>query len=77
LIVLQKEINLHVADIQRIQGLMSRLAMKKCTTTDELRRIKDKSRKTQAFLSESKKVVSSTIPKDTQGATMTSPDKSK
>jgi hypothetical protein len=56
---------------------MSRLAMKKGEQTDELRRIKDKSRKTQAFLSESKKVTSSAIPKDTQGNTMTSPDKSK
>ena len=43
---------------------MSRLAMKKGEQTDELRRIKDKSRKTQAFLSESKKVTSSAIPKD-------------
>jgi len=53
--------------------------MKKGEQTDELRRIKDKSRKTQAFLSESKKVTSSAIPKDTQGNTMgaTSPDKSK
>lgn len=56
---------------------MSRLAMKKGEQTDELRRIKDKSRKTQAFLSESKKVTTSAIPKDTQGATMTSPEKSK
>ena len=79
LIILQKEINLHVADIRRIQGLMSRLAMKKAAQTDELRRIKDKSRKTQAFLSESKKVTSSAIPKDTQGGAtgVTSPDKAK
>ncbi len=46
LIILQKEINLHVADIKRIQGLMSRLALKKGATADELRRLKDKSRKT-------------------------------
>ena len=46
LIVLQKEINLHVADIKRIQGLMTRLAITKGDTADELRRIKDKSRKT-------------------------------
>ena len=56
LIILQKEINLHVADIKRIQGLMARVALKKGSIADELRRIKDKSRKTQAFLSESKKV---------------------
>jgi len=46
LIVLQKEINLHVADIKRIQGLMSRLALTKASGADELRRAKDKSRKT-------------------------------
>ena len=46
LIVLQKEINLHVADIQRIQGLMSRLALIKGEKQDELKRNKDKSRKT-------------------------------
>ena len=46
LIVLQKEINLHVADIKRIQGLMSRLAITKAQSADELRRNKDKSRKT-------------------------------
>jgi hypothetical protein len=46
LIVLQKEINLHVADIKRIQGLMARVALKKGSIADELRRIKDKSRKT-------------------------------
>ena len=61
LIVLQKEINLHVADIQRIQGLMSRLALIKGEKQDELKRNKDKSRKTQAFLSETKKVQSSTL----------------
>ena len=61
LVVLQKEINLHVADIKRIQGLMATVALKKGAKADELRRIKDKSRKTQAFLSESKKVQSSTL----------------
>ena len=49
--VLQKEINLHVADIKRIQGLMATLAQQKGATADELRRIKEKSRKTQSFLS--------------------------
>jgi hypothetical protein len=37
---------LHVADIKRIQGLMARVALKKGSIADELRRIKDKSRKT-------------------------------
>ena len=61
LIVLQKQINLHVHDIERIQGMMTIEAHRKGDKSDELRRIKAKSRKTQAFLSESKKVQSSTI----------------
>lgn len=73
LIVLQKEINLHVADIKRIQGLMQRLALKKGLQQDELRRTKDKSRKTQAFLSQSKKVASSSTAKPDQ---TTSPERS-
>lgn len=40
---------------------MTRLAIKRGEKADELRRLKEKSRKTQAFLSESKKVVSSTL----------------
>lgn len=76
LIILQKEINLHVADIKRIQGLMSRLAITKGQSTDELRRNKEKSRKTQAFLSETKKVQSSTFKADNASGSMTSPDKS-
>lgn len=44
--VLQKEINLHVNDIKRIQGLMTRLAVMKGETNDELRRNKDKAKKT-------------------------------
>ena len=74
LIVLQKEINLHVADIKRIQGLMSKTGISKGQKADELRRLKEKSRKTQAFLSESKKVKSSTINKGDM--TTTSPEKS-
>ena len=46
LIILQKEIGLHVHDIERMQGLIARLATKKGETQDELRRNKEKSRKT-------------------------------
>lgn len=45
-IVLQKQINLHVHDIERIQGFVSNLANKKGTTRDELSRGKERSRKT-------------------------------
>ena len=72
LIILQKEINLHVADIKRIQGLMSRLALTKASTADELRRAKDKSRKTQGLLGDSKKIQSST----TKAGGETSPERS-
>lgn len=73
LIILQKEINLHVADIKRIQGLMQRVARDKGEKQDELRRAKEKSRKTQAFLKETKKVQSSTMK---AGADATSPERS-
>ena len=52
---------------------MQRLALKKGEQQDELRRTKDKSRKTQAFLSQSKKVASSTAK---AGDTTTSPERS-
>lgn len=47
LVVLQKQINLHVADIERYQGFVSRLAIKKGETVEEMRRTKEKARKTQ------------------------------
>ena len=50
LVVLQKQINLHVHDIERIQGFVSRLAIKKGELTDELRRTKEKARKTMKQL---------------------------
>ena len=50
LVVLQKQINLHVADIERYQGFVSRLAVKKGQTVEELRRNKDKARKTMKQL---------------------------
>lgn len=59
--VLQKEINLHVNDIERMQGHIGNLFSIKGNVADELRRFKDKSRKTQAFLSSTKKVQSSSI----------------
>ena len=46
LATLQKEINLHVSDIKRIQGLLSRLNVAKGRSEDELRRTKDRARKT-------------------------------
>lgn len=54
--VLQKEINLHVNDIERMQNHISRLATIMGNQADELRRNKEKSRKTQSILSQLKKV---------------------
>ena len=50
LVVLQKQINLHVHDIERYQGFVSRLAIKKGNNVEELRRNKDKARKTMKQL---------------------------
>jgi hypothetical protein len=56
LTVLEKEINLHVSDIKRIQGLISRLGIMKGKSHDELRRTKDKARKTMEQLKVQKKI---------------------
>jgi len=54
LVVLQKQINLHVADIERYQGFVSRLAITKGNTVEELRRNKEKARKTMKQLKASR-----------------------
>jgi len=54
LVVLQKQINLHVADIERFQGFVRNLAIKKGETLEELRRDKEKARKTMKQLKISK-----------------------
>jgi REP element-mobilizing transposase RayT len=64
--ILQKEINLHVNDIERMQNHISRLATIMGNQADELRRNKEKSRKTQSILSQLKKVQPSTIKNTTK-----------
>lgn len=44
--ILKKQINLHVSDIERYQGFVSKLGIQKGETRDELLRLKDRSRKT-------------------------------
>lgn len=56
--VLQKQINLHVHDIERIQGFVANLANKKGKTRDELLRNKERSRRTMEQLKRSKAVQS-------------------
>lgn len=69
--VLQKEINLHVNDIKRIQGLISRLALKKGEINDELRRDKERARKTMKQLKNTKKIEGTMSPERTMKGTMT------
>ncbi len=64
---LQKEIGLHVNDIKRIQGLMSRLAIMHGKTNDEIKRNKEKARNTMKLLSGVKKVQSSTMSPERTG----------
>ena len=54
LVVLQKQINLHVTDIERYQGFVRNIATKKGETIAELRRDKEKARKTMKQLKDSK-----------------------
>ena len=54
--VLQKQINLHVHDIERIQGFVSTLAIQKGKTRDELIRGKERSRKTMEQLKKARQV---------------------
>ena len=56
LVVLQKQINLHVHDIERYQGFVSRIAVTKGEKVDELRRNKEKARKTMKQLKISKAI---------------------
>lgn len=70
LTVLQKQINLHVHDIERIQGFVSNLANKKGNTRDELLRDKERSRKTMEQLKRSKQVSEAAI--DEEGTKKTS-----
>ncbi len=44
--ILSKQINLHVSDIQRYQGCVSKLGIEKGKNRDELLRLKERSRKT-------------------------------
>ena len=70
LVVLQKQINLHVADIERYQGFVSRLAVKKGNTVEELRRNKDKARKTMKQLKANRTTNSSTQGAGAGGSTL-------
>ena len=45
-VILNKQINLHVSDIERYQGCVSKLGIEKGKNRDELLRQKDRSRKT-------------------------------
>ncbi len=57
--VVNKKINLHVKDIERMQGLLSKYANKKGKVEDELRRVRDNARKTMKVMGSYKRVSSS------------------
>jgi len=50
LIVLQKQINLHVHDIERMQGFVTKLSQRKGDIRDEILRGKERSRRTMEQL---------------------------
>ena len=54
--VVNKKINLHVKDIERMQGLLSKYAKTKGRTEDELRRVRDNARKTMQVMASFKRV---------------------
>ena len=54
--VVNKKINLHVKDIERMQGLLSKYATKRGSIEDELRRGRDNARKTMQIMSGFKRV---------------------
>lgn len=54
--VLNKQINLHVADIERYQGFVTKLGCEKGLIRDELLRAKERSRKTMEQLKRARMV---------------------
>ena len=68
--ILHKEINLHVNDIKRIQGFISKINDKKGEINDELRRNKDRARKTMKTLKNSKKIEGTSSPEKGMRGTM-------
>ena len=62
---------MHVADIERYQGFVSRLAIKKGNTVEELRRNKEQARKTMKQLKASKATTSKTMGGQSGGAMST------
>eukprot|EP00826_Nyctotherus_ovalis_P031071 TRINITY_DN2480_c0_g1_i3.p1 TRINITY_DN2480_c0_g1~~TRINITY_DN2480_c0_g1_i3.p1 ORF type:complete len:370 (+),score=132.43 TRINITY_DN2480_c0_g1_i3:520-1629(+) len=54
--VVSKKINLHVKDIERIQGLLRKHALKKALTEDELRRVHSKAKKTMKVMEQFKQI---------------------
>lgn len=61
--IVNKKINLHVRDIERIQGLLIKYAKKKGETEDELRRVHNNAKKTMKVMGKFKQV------SDTMGPT--------
>jgi hypothetical protein len=69
--IVNKKINLHVKDIERMQGLLCKYAKKKGKTEDELKRVRDNARKTMKVMGEFKRVNQSVGPTGRKSPTRT------
>jgi len=57
--IVNKKVNLHVKDIERMQGLLGKYAKQKGKVEDELRRVRDNARKTMKVMGQFKRVSTS------------------
>ena len=74
--IVNKKINLHVKDIERIQGLLTKHALKKAKTEDELRRTHNKAKKTMKVMEQYKQISDNMGPTGRISPTRTLDDKS-
>ena len=73
--IVNKKVNLHVKDIERMQGLLSKYAKRKGKFEDELRRARDNARKTMKVMGEFKKVNGSVGPTGRRSPTRATDEK--
>ena len=69
--IVNKKVNLHVKDIERMQGLLCKYGKKKGKTEDELKRVRDNARKTMKVMGEFKRVNQSVGPTGRKSPTKT------
>ena len=74
--VVNKKINLHVKDIERIQGLLIKYAVKKGSSEDELRRVHNNAKKTMKVMGQFKQISDTMGPTGRVSPTRTMDDRS-